>query len=409
MNRIELYVDGDNRLTIDFFYNHTDQYSMTRLKGKECYSIISSLCEGPILSIKENQSLQEITLTYEGCTLNIGDTQKIFEKRGTGPIKLSLSKFYEEEKKKNFIPKKVTRKNKHVGSKIIASALVLAVLGGVIVHLQKNNPNLEQPEPTLITYETEISTEPTEIMIEINKPDLIEQPEVYQLGLSNDYEGPKKENEINVVISYGDSSNTEKAQITRAYYGAVLERYSKMYGVDPKIITAIATQEKGVHSHIKDPGGATGLMQIQNAVWIGKKITAFNYETNQYESFIVQEDMLGDVFYNIKIGCMYFQNCMDYMDNNIIAALQCYNMGCGSMDTILKHYSAVSGKSTKEILNDVSDCGWMDYRYIIKMGDPNYVENVLRWLGPNINVENLNINGNIVNLKISNTSNIKVK
>ena len=213
---------------------------------------------------------------------------------------------------------------------------------------------------------------------------------------------------IDVFIKYDDNSNTEKAQITRAYYGDILKKYSRMYGLDPKIIIAIATQEKGIHSNKKDPGGATGLMQIQNDVWAGKDITAFNYETNKYETLRVEEKMLGDIFYNIKIGCMYFQNCMDYMDNNIIAAIQCYNMGCGSMDQIINKYSLISGKSTKEILENVSDCSWMDYRYIIESGDQKYIENVLQWLGPEISVCDFHLDRNIASLKISNISTVKV-
>lgn len=35
-----------------------------------------------------------------------------------------------------------------------------------------------------------------------------------------------------------------------------------MYGVDPALVLAVATQERGIHSSVTDTGGATGLMQI---------------------------------------------------------------------------------------------------------------------------------------------------
>ena len=46
---------------------------------------------------------------------------------------------------------------------------------------------------------------------------------------------------------------------------------------------------------------------------------------------------------------------MDYMDNNIVAAVQCYNMGYGSMMKILRTYSAITGKSIEDILQDEND------------------------------------------------------
>ena len=170
---------------------------------------------------------------------------------------------------------------------------------------------------------------------------------------------------------------------------------------------AIATQERGIHSEKKDSGGATGLMQIQNRIWRDKSLTAYNFETNSYETIVVDEDSLGDVFYNIKVGCMYFQNCMDYMNNNVLAAIQCYNMGYGSMMKILKEYSMDSGKTVNEVLGDISDCGWLEYRDMIKYGDQAYLENVLSWIGSDFNIDKFNLNGEIVNLNISNESEIK--
>lgn len=412
MNRLELYIDKNERLTLDFYMNQNDDFPMAVFKGEKCYGVISTLCEDKILEIRDNAKTEEVSLTFKNVVLNISEYEQVLRKRGTGPIKRNLSKYYEEEKKKTFKPKKVKRHNKYVGKQIIAGALVLTVLGVVIGKeiSDKAKKTDDLPQETTIVYETELPTETTheignyEAIIE----DTNSLKDVNSIDVKVD---TNDSNEIDVYIDFEDTSDTAKAKKTRAYYGDLLKKYSEMYGIDTKIITAIATQERGVHSEKKDPGGATGLMQLQNSVWIGEKITAYNYKTNKRETLLVEKDMLSDLTYNIKIGCMYFQNCMDYMNNNVLAAIQCYNYGYGNMKKVLNQYSSQTGKTREEILTDVSDCGWLDCRYVVsaKIGDSGYVEHVLRWIGPNIDVNNLEIDGNLINLNISSENQIKVK
>ena len=121
----------------------------------------------------------------------------------------------------------------------------------------------------------------------------------------------------------------------------------------------------------------------------------------------VNEKSLSDVNYNIKVGCMIFQTAMKYMDYNPLASIQCYNMGYGNMKKILNAYSVESGKSVNSILSDITDKGWMDYRYLIKEGDREYIENVLSWLGEDINITNKKDNGTEVCFKVNSTQNNK--
>lgn len=412
MNRIELYIDRDNRLTLDFYYELNDDYPMTVFKGEKCYGVISKLCEDKILQIRNNSKTEEVSLTFRNAVLNISEYEQVFRKRGTGPIKINLSKYYEEEKQKTFKPKKVKRHNKYIGKQIIAGALVLTVLGVVVGKeiSDKFKKAEDLPQQTTIVYETEL---PAETIYGVgNYEDTTKDANTLKDVGSTDIKiNDSGSNDIDVFVSFEDTSETAKAKKTRDYYGDIIEKYSKIYGLDPKIVIGIATQERGIHSEKKDPGGATGLMQIQNSVWVGEKLKAYNYETKSYETITVNEKDLSDVFYNIKVGCMYFQNCMDYMDNNIIAAIQCYNYGYGNMKKVLNEYSSQTGKTRKEILNDISDCGWLDCRYVVstKIGDSGYVEHVLRWIGPNIEVDSLKIDGNLINLNISSENQTKVK
>ena len=183
----------------------------------------------------------------------------------------------------------------------------------------------------------------------------------------------------NSNIEHGSLTDSQKAQKTKELYGDIISKYSNMYGLDSNVICAIATQERGVHSDSVDDGGAIGLMQIQVSVWTHETITAYNYETEQNEDIYISLDELRDVDFNVKVGCAIFQNYLKLMNGNYIAAIQCYNMGDGSMRSILNDYSYSSGKSVDEILNDSSDLGWMEYRSGGYYGDPNYVEHVMRY------------------------------
>ena len=80
---------------------------------------------------------------------------------------------------------------------------------------------------------------------------------------------------------------------------------------------------------------------------------------------------------------MVFQQCLSYTNDNLLAALQCYNYGPGNIDTVLSNYSWASGLSRDEILNDKSSVGWMDYLNCVSAGDSKYISNVMKWLGDN--------------------------
>ena len=421
MNRLELYIDKNDRLTLDFYINQNDEYPMAVFKGEKCYGLISQLCQSPILDIKENPKMEQVSLSFKETILNINGYEELLAKRGTGPIKKSLSRYYETEKQKTFKPKKVKRVNKHINVEIIAGVLALSVLGAMLVnqYSKQKQPDNLNPVPTTTVYETEPTTVDIEnVFVEEEIPEttiaaiLEEQDAINQDDkISAVDESNFEDNSVNVCISYEDRSDQEKGKITKAYYGDVIDKCAKTYGLDSNIVLAIATQERGIHSEKKDPGGATGLMQIQNAVWVGENITAYNYDLGKYETILVKEESLSDVFYNIKIGCMYFQNCMDYMNNNVLAAIQCYNYGYGNMQTVLNNYSFDSGKTKKAILEDISDCGWMDYRTAISKneGDSIYIEHVLSWLGSKVNISNEKLKSMPVNLTITNSNFAKIK
>ena len=408
MNKIELYLDREEKLTLEFFMNQDSEFSMSKSKGIQTYGIIREMCNKKIIDVKQNLRDNEITVIYDNCILHINEVSYALSKKGTAQLRDSISKYLEYKNRKEVEktnsninagihrPLKVTRKNKHVGLKIVAAGLTLLYIGAVIAsNIPENkNDNIPYTETTSYTEFIE-TTGPTDSILE--KSDLTFVQDIVDI----------EDDCINIPITYEDNSQTEKARIAKAYYYSTIEKYAKRYGLDPKLVMGIATQERGIHSETMDSGGATGLMQIQNSVWVGKELTAYNYEEGKYDTVKITKEDLSDVFKNIRYGCMIFQNCIKQMDSNMIAAIQCYNMGYGNMMKIFNSYSCECGKSIEEILADFEDYGWLEHRDIIRVGDQKYLEHVFSWIGPEIDIGASDLRGTAVNLKVTNQSESK--
>lgn len=385
MKRYELYVDNDNRLVVSEFKTTESLYESKILKGKETFELIKNLTSSKIIETYEDPNY--ITIQYKNHIINIDDCDVVFSKNGTGPILRSLQKYDEQNKLKKVQKKKVKRKNKYAQRRIIAAGLTLVMLGVCVTNALKKE-NKQQVNTSSSSSETYSSDE----------NEFIDLNHLVQIEI------PKEEEITYVYLDYEDRSDKEKAYITRAYYEGMITKYAKMYGIDPNLAIAVATQESktGIHTTVTDPGGATGLMQIQNEVWIGENVTAYNFETKQDETINVTLNKIKDVEYNIKIGCMILQNSLEYMNYNTLAALQCYNMGYGNMNKILTKCSEETNKSIGEILSNVKDTKWMDYRKIIRVGDQQYVEKVLSWIGSEIEISNIKTDGSLICLNIAN-------
>lgn len=345
-------------------------------------------------------------------------------------IKCIIKKQLEKNEIKKVKPKKVCRVNKYTKRKIIVFGLSTLILTGGIGLVTKSTKTeaINSASKSLSTkFERDKNDEGDFIIMTPNK----EHTNFNTLEKLNDVE---QQNEINnssklvekivkevnnqietkiqeikddrVFINYEDRSIEQKVYDTRQNYGNTISKYACMYGLDPNLLTAIATQERGVHSTTMDVGGATGLMQVQNAVWSNQILKAYNFETNSLEEIVVDENRLSELDYNIKIGCMILQSNMEYMNYNAFAAVQCYNMGYGNVRKILTQYSFDTGKSIDEILNS-NDLGWLEYRDMITVGDQRYLENVLSWIGPSFEINTCMKDGTIINTSISCAENVK--
>ncbi len=216
------------------------------------------------------------------------------------------------------------------------------------------------------------------------------------------YLSPDEEVFDGVEFSYNNRCNTEKAIKCKDNYQSICDYYSEVYGVDPRIAIGIATQERGVHSSTKDSGGGVGLFQIQESVWVGHEISAFNHITGQVDKLLITKENIGDLNTNIRIGCMVLANCYQQMRGNIVATIQCYNYGYGNMVEVIRRYCVINGleeldaedmKSTrltdveKRVLEDQKNIGWTE-KDIIKIvnkngytiGDPDYLPHIMSYV-----------------------------
>ena len=134
----------------------------------------------------------------------------------------------------------------------------------------------------------------------------------------------------------------------------------------------------GIHE-IDENAPAIGLMQIEKNIWNNETITAFNYEKLDFETIKVTEEKLKDLEFNIRTGCMIFQQCLKNSNYNLCVAIQMYNYGYGNTKKVLKQ---CYGENFD--LSNIMDNEWLEYRMNINEGDSLYLEHILSY------IENLN-------------------
>lgn len=316
--------------------------------------------------------------------------------------------------------KKVTRTKKKLGVVATFSALTLStvlLLGSV----SKANEAIEAYPGTSISYEEdilddinkdyndEVKVESIPEIIEIEDTPVLEETE----DITIDNEEPQEIKEINVdsktnpfYIETEDLTNSSKYLNAKEKYYSLIEKYSNEYGLDPMVMLAIATQERGVHSNEVEYDGGLGLFQVQvegKWNWDNADITAFNYSTNSKEKITITKEKASVLENNIKYGCMLFQNTLKEQNYNIPRAIQSYNYGSSYMDDVINECVKDTGYSRSE-LSDPTNLIWTNYRNVIKNGDNKYLENVLRYLPNDTEINFKKPNGEIVTMTFENLS-----
>lgn len=283
-------------------------------------------------------------------------------------------------KKKKLTGKKVNRKKSKV---IVPQKVAIAVVMGAIigvggVKLSNNNEN-KRREPTDINYEEVKNSDDVDV-ITYDDGDIYDYKEEVENDTNSNYLEFDYYSDSDKKISNNDIENTLR-------YKDIFDKYGHEFGIDSNLLIALATNESsGIHDIDYDEPDI-GIMQIEWSVWLNKKVKAYNYEKNEFDSLIITNDVIESLEGNIKAGTMILQENINKTvrygyDDKLISAsdilpysLQRYNMGVGNMQKLLR----MGGD-------------WKDNRNEITAGDSKYFEHVLAYLKLLDNGEDIKIN-----------------
>lgn len=269
------------------------------------------------------------------------------------PIIRKLRKDYRELKKKRLRKQKIKR--------LGALSCAILISGSVLVNSLSTNNEINIEE----VYEN-------------NKPNIVSTVEEVKTPHNISYILEEDTtNTNNFEISFESRVDSEKYRLTKAYYNEMITNISNEYGIDPRIMLGIATQESGIHNPDKR-GPAIGLMQIERVIWDGESISAYNYSKGTTEILNITEEQLKDLEFNIRTSCIIFRNCLKNSNYNVPVAIQMYNFGYGNMK---KLFMSAYGNNTnfKEKCIDC-DNSWLEYRDNILAGDKKYLEHILSYI-----------------------------
>lgn len=181
------------------------------------------------------------------------------------------------------------------------------------------------------------------------------------------------------TLDFKDRTDYDKGNHAENYYYNVINKYAKIYGVSPDLVLGIAIQNSDPGTNVVNNRGGEGLMQIHYDEIKNTNIYAYNYQMGVIEKFYVDSET-GKIFENnVKIGCMLFQNCLEHMDYNIIAALCAYNWGYDDTDKVLNDYAKSIGSTRADVLSS-SDTKWIDLYEKDKQNDIAFPRMVLSYL-----------------------------
>ena len=321
----------------------------------------------------------------------------------TETIDYTCDKEYVKGKNKTVTRKKSNKKT--VIATFAALTLSTVMLLSVTSKAETKVTNNEDINPQ-VSYAQNI-----EIDDDINKEFTVTTPpivdikeEVKETSPSTPVEEVQKEKVNPFTLETEDLTGSEKYQNAKENYYDLIEKYATEYGLDPMVMLALATQERGVHSETVDSGGGLGLFQIQiegGWNWNNENVSAFNFRTNEEETVTITKEKASTLEYNIKYGCMLFQNALREQNYNVPRAIQCYNYGSAYMDQVISECCRDTGYSRSDI-SDPTNLIWTNYRSVIKNGDDRYLENVLRYLPNDTQIEFKKTSGETITMTFEN-------
>lgn len=353
---------GDNDV-IRCRVSQGNDHAYIELSQKSIYNILNTL-------IKRYKPIDEIDENYSYITFkNVNEQELEYYYEQEEQREKEIRRKIQEEKRKqtqikNKKQRKVKRKNKFKRTVI---ALTLATTATLIAVANQKEANTLDSPAFEDTYNPPI--------VDTNGVN-----EITKINMDLEYDSPIEKNNINedselLELDIEENTQNEKYLYCKNNYGDLITKYANMYGIDPKVAIAVFTHERGYHSDVMDPGGAIGLCQVQLDVWNDKDVKAFNFETNSWETYHIKEENIKNLEQNIKAGVMILQESLRQVSYMILQGVQNYNYGLGNLNVAFRQ----SGLNANE-LNEQNNKEWMQYRDLIKGGDPLYIEHVFQYI-----------------------------
>ena len=353
---------GDNDV-IRCRVSQGNDHAYIELSQKSIYNILNTL-------IKRYKPIDEIDENYSYVTFkNVNEQELEYYYEQEEQREKEIRRKIQEEKRKqtqikNKKQRKVKRKNKFKRTVIALTRATTATL--IAVANQKEANTLESPAFE-DTYNPPI--------VDTNGVN-----ELTKINMDLEYDSFQEKNNINedselLELDIEENTQNEKYLYCKNNYGDLITKYANMYGIDPKIAIAVFTHERGYHSDVMDSGGAIGLCQVQLDVWDDKDVKAFNFETNSWETYHIKEENIKNLEQNIKAGVMILQESLRQVSYILLQGVQNYNYGLGNLNVAFRQ----SGLNADE-LNEQNNKEWMQYRDLIKGGDPLYIEHVFQYV-----------------------------
>lgn len=371
---------GDNDV-IRCRVSQGNDHAYIELSQKSIYNILNTL-------IKRYKPIDEIDENYSYVTFkNVNEQELEYYYEQEEQREKEIRRKIQEEKRKqtqikNKKQRKVKRKNKFKRTVI---ALTLATTATLIAVANQKEANTLDSPAFEDTYNPPI--------VDTNGVN-----EITKINMDLEYDSPIEKDNINedselLELDIEENTQNEKYLYCKNNYGDLITKYANMYGIDPKVAIAVFTHERGYHSDVMDPGGAIGLCQVQLDVWNDKDVKAFNFETNSWETYHIKEENIKNLEQNIKAGVMILQESLRQVSYMILQGVQNYNYGLGNLNVAFRQ----SGLNANE-LNEQNNKEWMQYRDLIKGGDPLYIEHVFQYIPSDSNLHFKTPDGKDINL-----------
>lgn len=415
-----------NRLTTKYYNSYTDSSYSNIFFGDEAKKFLDEVERRNATDARISKDGKVIRIVYPDRVIFIKDYKQVFERVDA---RKKVDKYNASRASKYVNGGRKAKRVSKTGA-ITKGLMVLLIMVSVlsVSHKIKDFGDPFTPSANA-TWMSDVSQENIEKYLNEEQPDIEEKDPGYDkllmdtqmISLLDVEEAEKKEptnGELlaqlveekdtiyqNFNIDFSDRTSAEKAVSAKSNYYNLVSKYAKTYGIDKDLMMAIGTQEKGVHSTEIDPGGGVGLMQMQYQVWVNQDVKAYNFDTNSWESFHVTDSNIRELDTNIKIACMYFQNCLVNMDYNVPAALCAYNWGMTSTKNKLSEFSQDRGLSLNEVL-EANDTSWINLFNVNGDASLAYPKMVLSYYDSSKPIENEKIdeNGNDIMVKTTVTS-----